>query len=148
MVLKHDLLADGERGASLVEMALVMMFLVILMAGVVDVSRSFYSYIALTNAAREGARYGSRFPYHTAGIEAAVISDGPRSAAGGTAITEVRITCTTAGGSNVACSTVRSGGYITVRATVEHLDTILSNILGIDSFTLRSSTTMIVFGID
>ncbi len=148
MAARHALLTDNERGASLVEMAFAMLFLALLLAGVVDVSRAFYSHIALTNAAREGARYGSRFPYHATGIREAVIRDGPVNSLGDTAVTNIAIACTTASGSNIACASVSSGGYIRVTATVGNLDTIMSNVLGVDGFVLRSSTTMIVFGVD
>jgi Flp pilus assembly protein TadG len=51
----------SERGQNLVELALVMFFVLVpLLAGVADLGRAFYSYIAITNGAREGARYGAR----------------------------------------------------------------------------------------
>jgi len=62
----------NERGANLVEMALSMILLLLLLAGVIDFGRAFFSYIAVTNASREGARYASRYPDVTDGIEDAV----------------------------------------------------------------------------
>lgn len=50
-----------ERGANLVEAALVVPILVLILAGVVDLGRAFSSYIVIANAAREGARAGARF---------------------------------------------------------------------------------------
>ena len=47
-----------ERGAKLVEAALVMPLLLIMMAIVVDLGRAYFCYIAVVDAAREGARYG------------------------------------------------------------------------------------------
>jgi hypothetical protein len=49
----------SERGQSLVEMAFVIPILVLLLAVIVDTARAFDAYIVLTNAAREGARFGS-----------------------------------------------------------------------------------------
>ncbi len=49
------------RGQGLVEFALVLPLLVLIIFGVLDLGRAFYSLIAITNAAREGARYGA---YH------------------------------------------------------------------------------------
>ncbi len=49
----------NERGQSLVEMAISLMFLLILVAGVVDLGRAFFTYIALRDAAQEGAAYAS-----------------------------------------------------------------------------------------
>ena len=50
----------SERGQSLVELALVMPLLILLLTGIADLGRAFYSYIQITNAAREGARAASR----------------------------------------------------------------------------------------
>ena len=51
-----------ERGQSLVETAIVFPILLLLLAAVVDFGRAFDAYIVLTNAAREGARWGSVKP--------------------------------------------------------------------------------------
>ena len=50
----------SERGANLVEAAIVVPFLVLLLAGVADFGRAFQTYIVITNSAREGARTGAR----------------------------------------------------------------------------------------
>jgi Flp pilus assembly protein TadG len=52
-------LGPRERGQSLVEMAVLVPILVLLVAIVIDAARAFDAYIVLTNAAREGARFGS-----------------------------------------------------------------------------------------
>lgn len=52
-------LARRERGQSLVEAAVILPILLLLVAAVVDFGRAFDTYIVLTNAAREGARFGS-----------------------------------------------------------------------------------------
>ena len=52
----------SERGASLVEMAIITPLLVLLMVGVADMGWAFHDYIIITNAAREGARVASRLP--------------------------------------------------------------------------------------
>lgn len=51
-----------ERGQSLVETGIVFPILLLLLAAVVDFGRAFDAYIVLTNAAREGARWGSVNP--------------------------------------------------------------------------------------
>ncbi|MGD8903756.1 MAG: pilus assembly protein [Anaerolineae bacterium] len=51
-----------ERGQSLVETAIVFPILLLLLAAVIDFGRAFDAYIVLTNAAREGARWGSVNP--------------------------------------------------------------------------------------
>ncbi len=50
----------NEKGQSLLEMALVTPILLLLLIAVIDLARAFDAYIVLTNAVREGARFGSR----------------------------------------------------------------------------------------
>ncbi len=58
-----------RRGQSLVELALTITALVILLAGIIDFGVAFFSYIALRDAAEEGAVYGAMCPTDLAGIE-------------------------------------------------------------------------------
>jgi len=48
-----------ERGQSLVEFALVLPIMMILIFGIIDFGMGLRSYISLTNATREGARYAA-----------------------------------------------------------------------------------------
>ena len=48
-----------ERGQSLVELAISMTVLLILLAGLVDLGRGFFTFITLRDAAQEGASYAS-----------------------------------------------------------------------------------------
>ncbi len=47
----------GERGSVIVETTLAMIFLQILLLGMFDLANGFSTYIGLSNAAREGARW-------------------------------------------------------------------------------------------
>ncbi len=68
--------SSRERGQSLVETAIVFPILLLLLAAVVDFGRAFDAYIVLTNAAREGARWGSVNPELTVvQVEQIVIDD-------------------------------------------------------------------------
>ena len=49
-------------GQSLVEFALVTPILLLVFAGAADFGRAFYAYVAIENAAKEGALYGARAP--------------------------------------------------------------------------------------
>jgi len=51
-----------ERGQSLVELAISLTVLLLLLAGVVDIGRAFFAFIAMRDAAQEGASYGSLYP--------------------------------------------------------------------------------------
>src|SRR5262245_6472183 len=52
----------AERGQGLVEFSLAVVFLSVLLMGVLDLGRAYFSYLALKDAAQEGAYYGSAFP--------------------------------------------------------------------------------------
>ena len=58
-----------ERGQSMVEFALVITILMILLAGVIDMGRAFFTYMAMRDAAQEGAAYGSLNPTSIGGIQ-------------------------------------------------------------------------------
>lgn len=59
---------QGERGQSLVEIAISLTVIMMLVVGVVDFSIAYFTYAALEDAAQEGALYGSINPTDTAGI--------------------------------------------------------------------------------
>ncbi len=52
----------SESGQSLVEFALVLVFLLTLLAGIYDLGRAFFAYIIIRDAAQEGAVFGSVAP--------------------------------------------------------------------------------------
>jgi Flp pilus assembly protein TadG len=54
-----------QRGQSLVEMAVLMVVVLLIMAGVLDFGRMYFIYLALQNAAGEGAAYGAINPEWT-----------------------------------------------------------------------------------
>lgn len=58
----------GERGQSLVELALSLTIILLLLAGAVDFSMAYFSFSAMQDAAQEGALYGSVNPSDEAGI--------------------------------------------------------------------------------
>ena len=57
-----------ERGQSMVEMAISFIILLVLLAGVVDLGRAFFTYMTMRDAAQEGAAFGSLYPSNAAGI--------------------------------------------------------------------------------
>lgn len=60
---------DDPKGQSLVEFALSLTFMLILLAGAVDFGIGMFEYVAMRDAAQEGALYGSMNPSNTAGIQ-------------------------------------------------------------------------------
>ncbi len=58
-----------ESGQALLELAVGMIVLLIMLAGVIDLGRMSFYYIAMRDAAQEGAVYGSANPTHCIQIE-------------------------------------------------------------------------------
>jgi hypothetical protein len=58
-----------EQGQGLVEFAFVATLLFVLFVGLIDLGRGLFTYMALRDAAQEGATYGSVYPGETAAIE-------------------------------------------------------------------------------
>ncbi|MHB1295729.1 MAG: TadE/TadG family type IV pilus assembly protein [Anaerolineae bacterium] len=128
-----------ETGANVAEFALVLPLLLFLLVGVIDFGRAFYSYIAITNASREGARYASKFPSDTPSIRDAAVAE---AAAGGVAVVP----------GNVGVTITGTSPDRTARVVVQHdVNMILGGLLapfGIPNpIHLSSETAMAVFGI-
>lgn len=61
--MKHKISnRNCQQGQSMVEFAFSLLFLLVLLAGVVDIGRAYFTFIALRDAAQEGASFGSAFP--------------------------------------------------------------------------------------
>jgi hypothetical protein len=56
---------NKERGQSMVELALSITILMVLLAGTIDMGRAFFTWLALRDAAQEGASFGSIYPSYT-----------------------------------------------------------------------------------
>jgi hypothetical protein len=129
-------LRTGERsGQAIVEFAMVSVAFFSIVFGTIDLGRAIFLYSELTNAVREGARYGKMHPEQSTQIKA-VVRDKAPSLAGvgdeGALLTVDDPSCT--GGCRPGCSDV------TVSAEYD-FHPIVANFLGIDDpITLRAST--------
>jgi Flp pilus assembly protein TadG len=140
----------SERGANVVEMAIVAPILLLLLAGILDLGRLMHDYIIISNASREGARIASRLPCYVDNgtqrgqarnaILAATIAEAANS---GVVLEASNITITP----DPAASCAGAGNPITVLVTYQ-FDSVLSGITGIGSITIPAATTMISFGND
>jgi Flp pilus assembly protein TadG len=59
--------SSRRKGAAAVELAVILPVLILIVLGCVDFGRFAYTYVAVTNAARTGAGYGSSHGYTKAG---------------------------------------------------------------------------------
>ncbi len=64
--------AHHKQGQSMVEFALILPVMILVIAGIFDLGRAFFASITITNAAREGARFGTLNPVNTGGMTVAV----------------------------------------------------------------------------
>src|SRR5436305_14551245 len=103
-----------ERGSSLVEFALTAPLLLLLMAGVLNYGIALRTAVAVSDAARAGAQYGSMAPENAAdiaGMQAAARNAAPTL----TDITATAVrSCKCANGSAVSCTgTCSTGSMLT-----------------------------------
>lgn len=68
-------MATKSRGQSLVEFALILPILLVLVVVVADLARVIAAHVALSNAAREGARYASLHPSDLATTRTRVLQE-------------------------------------------------------------------------
>lgn len=127
-----------ERGQALVEFALILPVLVLILMGVFDFGRAFFAYNAISNGAREGARYGVIYPD-------ALDLDGPpydENTIQGKAVAQTfildEVDVQVSGGAS-------RGQPITVTVTYgfHAITPVIGRIIG-DPLTLRSSASMII----
>jgi Flp pilus assembly protein TadG len=134
----------SERGANLVEMAIVVPLLLILIVGIADVGRAFHTYTILTNAAREGARAASRLPcYATNATQRAVYLDRiiqtARAEVTGSGVDPVDVTVTVSPDPPTGCQ--NPGQPVTVAASTPY-DVIVGQLIGWTGLTLTSQAAM------
>ena len=66
--------SQEEKGQSLVELAVSLVILLLLVGGIVDLGRAFFTSMSLRDAVQEGALYGSIDPTNTTAIKNHVLS--------------------------------------------------------------------------
>jgi len=128
---------NQERGANLVEFALVLFILALLMMGVVDFGRAFYSYIAITNAAREGARRASRVPDQPDSVRQAVRQEAANNGldlSGDDALITVNLADDWSGGDPVSVSVDYT------------MTTFMTGLIGLPELHMSSDAEMVIFG--
>lgn len=81
-----------QHGQSLVEFALILPLFVLIVIGVFDLGRAFFGSITITNAAREGARFGTLHATDPQGVCNATLSEASSSGIV-LSYTDVTITC-------------------------------------------------------
>lgn len=127
---------DAEAGAAIIEFALVLPILILLVFGIIEFGYAFYQKEVLTNATREGARYG-------------IIMANPRPTA--TQITDVVKTALTNASWDATKATITvtgaqgaSGSNLTVQLDYPYSFTVLPKLIPgfIQNITTTAKTVM------
>ncbi len=126
------------RGQSLVELGLTLVLILTLLAGAVDLGTAFFDYIALRDAAQEGALYGSINPTDTTGIIARVRQSSTKPLNLADPSVSIAITITGA-----ACLGTSSNNAITVTVSYTYQLTMpfIGAILGTQTIPLSARVT-------
>lgn len=98
-----------ENGQALIELALTLPLLLLILVGMLDLGRVYYAQITITNAAREGARYGASSPFTDSDIKAAAVAE---AASSGFTITTSNVSVTKSG--------IGPGDTLTVTVSVSY----------------------------
>jgi PKD repeat protein len=99
-----------SKGQALVEFALVVPVMLLLLVIAIDFGRMFFSYIEITNAAREGAAVGSHAPSNLTQIQATAGQETSSQAQGGENALTITTSCKDSVGVVLADCTLASGG--------------------------------------
>lgn len=128
-----------EHGQSLVEFAVILPLLLLIVLGTVDLGMGFKTYIALTNASREGVRWISIHPSDPDGAKARVSEEAERVGLEDGLFTE--------GGYTVSFSPDQSsysaGDKVTVNVDFEY-ELLFGTITGLPAIPFTASSTMVV----
>jgi hypothetical protein len=137
----------GQNAQSLVEFALILPLLVLLFLGAVDLTRAFYTYIALQNASREAARVVIDFPYEY--DDSVGCSAGNQEGQPWVTVSCAAGTLTISPAANTSANPPtrvpgRKPITVTATATFTPVTFLMSSITG-GTITLRASTTMLAW---
>ena len=125
-----------DAGQGLLEFAVSIVFLLLILAGTVDLGRAFFTFMALRDAAQEGAVYGSFCPHKPSEIEDRVrdSSSNPVNLADTSAVA-VQCSYVMSDGSEMGCSSssgvLEPGEGIKVRVTFSQFRLIMPFMGGI-----------------
>lgn len=138
-------LASREQGAQIVEFAFLLPIFLLLVFGIIDFGRAYFSWIIITNGAREGARAAA------VGVPASTVAGKVQGAVSGLYVTS--FSCSTTMGA--LCITTDNiggdpGAPVTVSVSYNFSFLVLPNIMALAGnpglpggvFPLRASSTM------
>ncbi len=136
-------LTAREHGQAIIEFALVVPVLILIMLGILDLSRMYQTYIVVANASREGARWGATHPADTATIRLRAVQEA-QAADSKIVLTISDPVCRTyPSDAIVACADAANGDKIKVTATATFQFATLY-IFRLPSLTISNNATMAI----
>ena len=147
--MKHQQLNQREKGQSFLELAVSATFLLILLAGVMDLGRAFFTFTAMRDAVQEGASYLAVEPNDCAGAIKRVrqhTSQPVNLEDSGIMVTMTinRYTCTEAADSHPPVDTICPGMDIEATVTMNEFriaTPFLGTLIGGQNFPLTAKVT-------
>jgi Flp pilus assembly protein TadG len=137
-------------GQSLIELALTLPLLLIILFGAIDLGRLFFAYVTITNASREGARYGMTSlsaAVQSGDLQGTVkehtISASPAVLGASTVTTECAPYDLSVPYSSAYCTSAQTGDRVRVTVTYNFYFATMY-LFKIGSMTLSSSTVMVI----
>jgi len=150
-----------SRGQALVEFALILPVMLLLLLIAIDFGRLFFSYVAINNAAREGASFASVVPtacggnpcLSTSGIATHASQEtNSQNRGGGATGINVTATCANPGGTTILCSAATVGGLgtgntvtVSARQQFRFLTPLIDGFFN-NNLQMSASTTAVVLG--
>ncbi len=130
-----------RRGQSLVELALTLPLLFLILFGVVDLGRLFTAYVTITNASREGARYGMTNSTDSSGIVQAAANE----AGGLISASNVLVKCASASSPQNygSCASPQPGDRMKVTVSYNFQFATLY-LFGLSNITISDYTIMVI----
>ncbi len=133
-----------ESGQSLVEFALVSILVALLLAGLVDLGRAYFTKIAITDAAGEGAVYAALSPTCLTPANCATpnnVEDRVKNASAGTGLVNPALVQVT---TSIPSPSPGQLVSVTVRYDFQLITPFVSAIVGGDILVIRASATQLI----
>lgn len=123
---------SGHRGQALVEFAIILPVFMLLFLTAIDFGRLFFSYIEVSNAAREAAAYGAGDPTNLPAMTARARQETNAQAQGGENPITVTAACADAGGAALSCASAAGGSGTgnTITTNVDEKFTFFTPLIG------------------
>ena len=138
----------GERGANLLEYALVLTLLLALLFAVIDFGRGLYAYHFVSNAAREGTRYamvrGSTCTFPGCPATSSTIANYLDNVPAGIDPNQLSVTTTWNPGGSASCNGVPNAPGCVVEVAVSYNFNFMLPFLPKSTVVMQSSSEMII----